>query len=751
MAIAQTPYSAFPGAATRLERIAGATTDLQHIVHQGLTYYDATFWVGANAVIRKKALDQIAETSYIGDWEIRAVHQGPHRHRGHRVHHRHGHQRLAPVQLPRAAQLQRHPAGFRHAVHPAAPVGQRRPADPVQAAPPVPDAPFPGEPNQVRRAVPALELHGLHLLELGKPADPARLPVQRDPDQPAARRDRPALLHGHGQRPALLRLQAPGRAAHLRLQPDPARRQPRRDPVVHRAGHHRVQGPLRPHPQGEGPDRGAAVPAHGTVRADRPRGIHAVSRVRQPPHGERLLRRAQRHPGLLRGQGVHRPAQLPDGHVDPRHLAALPVVRPPPRFLGRWRRPVEQPAPTDWRSVLQAGYAEPQYQSAGGPPRVRMASMAPPAPRPPPLPDGPPRRRLSLARVLVALVVVAGAGDGGYVGLKTRLLAPAAVTHQTWFAPYVDVTLTPTYQFQSTSADPARQSVLGFVVAAGKSNCTPSWGGAYPLAAANQQLTVGPASPSCSRTGHRPSCRSAARRTRAWMPPARRVADLTSAYRSVISAYHLTTIDLDIEGSALDDAAAGQRRAAAIAALEKADPKLGVWLTLPVEPTGLQDNAMSVIAAMLRGHVSIAGINVMTMDFSQAPAHGHHDGATGGARADRHRRAAREPLPGVRHSPALAADLAAARRDGDDRPERHPGRELHRRRRGHPGRLRRRDPPRPGFHVVDQPRQPVRLVLPRDRPAVQHLQRNGAIRPAVRPGLRPAAGRRSAYTRSQAQ
>ncbi len=70
-AIAQTPYSSFPGSATRIERIAGATTDLQHIVHQGLTYYDATFWVGANAVIRKQALDQIAETSYIGDWEIK--------------------------------------------------------------------------------------------------------------------------------------------------------------------------------------------------------------------------------------------------------------------------------------------------------------------------------------------------------------------------------------------------------------------------------------------------------------------------------------------------------------------------------------------------------------------------------------------------------------------------------------------------------------------------------------------------------
>jgi len=70
-AVAQTPYSAFPGSATRIERISGATTDIQHIVHQGMTHYDATFWVGANAVLRKSALDEIREVAYEGDWEIR--------------------------------------------------------------------------------------------------------------------------------------------------------------------------------------------------------------------------------------------------------------------------------------------------------------------------------------------------------------------------------------------------------------------------------------------------------------------------------------------------------------------------------------------------------------------------------------------------------------------------------------------------------------------------------------------------------
>ncbi len=70
VAVAQTPYSAFPGSATRLERIAGASTDIQHIVHQGMTHYDATFWVGANAVIRKRALDDLDEVDDAQGWPI---------------------------------------------------------------------------------------------------------------------------------------------------------------------------------------------------------------------------------------------------------------------------------------------------------------------------------------------------------------------------------------------------------------------------------------------------------------------------------------------------------------------------------------------------------------------------------------------------------------------------------------------------------------------------------------------------------
>ncbi len=71
VAVTQTPYSSFRGAPTRIERVAGATTDLQHILHQGKSYFGATFWVGANAVIRKRALEDIVEVETSGGFEIR--------------------------------------------------------------------------------------------------------------------------------------------------------------------------------------------------------------------------------------------------------------------------------------------------------------------------------------------------------------------------------------------------------------------------------------------------------------------------------------------------------------------------------------------------------------------------------------------------------------------------------------------------------------------------------------------------------
>lgn len=69
--VAQTPYRTFPNGASAIERIAGATTDIQYLVHQGSTHFDAAYWVGANAVIRYDALKDIETTQPEGDKTVK--------------------------------------------------------------------------------------------------------------------------------------------------------------------------------------------------------------------------------------------------------------------------------------------------------------------------------------------------------------------------------------------------------------------------------------------------------------------------------------------------------------------------------------------------------------------------------------------------------------------------------------------------------------------------------------------------------
>ena len=161
-----------------------------------MTYYGATFWVGANAVIRKRALDEIAESYYIGGFEIKRYIQdrtviedtestidlGLHGWRLLNYPERLSYSATPPDFGSLCIQRRRWANGGLLILPKLHRVSRARKAK--------------GQPGQVRRAVAALELHGLDLLELDQPADPARVPVQRRADQPAARPRRAALLHG---------------------------------------------------------------------------------------------------------------------------------------------------------------------------------------------------------------------------------------------------------------------------------------------------------------------------------------------------------------------------------------------------------------------------------------------------------------------------------------------------------------------------------------------------------------------------
>lgn len=65
VAVAQSPCSATPGPRSELERIANASIDVQFHTHQGYTHWDASFWVGANAMLRMQALDAIKEVQHV--------------------------------------------------------------------------------------------------------------------------------------------------------------------------------------------------------------------------------------------------------------------------------------------------------------------------------------------------------------------------------------------------------------------------------------------------------------------------------------------------------------------------------------------------------------------------------------------------------------------------------------------------------------------------------------------------------------
>jgi hypothetical protein len=97
------------------------------------------------------------------------------------------------------------------------------------------------------------------------------------------------------------------------------------------------------------------------------------------------------------------------------------------------------------------------------------------------------------------------------------------------------------------------------------------------------------------------------------------VESLTAQYQAVVDAYQLTHLDFDIEGDEIQDVASIQRRSQAIVVLQQrsleAGRKLWVSLTLPVMPSGLTLEGLSVLQSAIDHDVVIDVVNLMTMDY----------------------------------------------------------------------------------------------------------------------------------------
>ncbi len=97
---------------------------------------------------------------------------------------------------------------------------------------------------------------------------------------------------------------------------------------------------------------------------------------------------------------------------------------------------------------------------------------------------------------------------------------------------------------------------------------------------------------------------------------------MQAQYKRVIDQFNLTRIDLDIEGGTLDNTAANDRRNQALANLQTqyaaAGKTLAVDYTLPVNPTGLESNSLSLLNNAKSHNLNVSVVNIMTMDYGSA-------------------------------------------------------------------------------------------------------------------------------------
>ena len=100
------------------------------------------------------------------------------------------------------------------------------------------------------------------------------------------------------------------------------------------------------------------------------------------------------------------------------------------------------------------------------------------------------------------------------------------------------------------------------------------------------------------------------------------VSAVQAEYQAVVSAYALRYIDFDIEGAAIADTAANNRRSQAMKGLQAANPNLRISLTLPVLPEGLTADGLAVVRSARDAGVTLDVVNVMAMDYYRTGDYG---------------------------------------------------------------------------------------------------------------------------------
>jgi hypothetical protein len=194
--------------------------------------------------------------------------------------------------------------------------------------------------------------------------------------------------------------------------------------------------------------------------------------------------------------------------------------------------------------------------------------------------------------------------------LGSTLVASAANWPARVFAPYMYIGADD--HFQITECDDAcgqKFYTLAFIIADKQNN--PAWDGRFPL---DQNLYAGQISAIRQRGGDVIVSFGGQAGTELALAETNHTA-LEAKYQSAIDRYKLTWLDFDIEGDALFDQAANQRRNAVLARLQARNPGLIVSYTLPIDPNGFTRGTKELLTDAKAKGVRVHSGNFMIMWF----------------------------------------------------------------------------------------------------------------------------------------
>lgn len=179
----------------------------------------------------------------------------------------------------------------------------------------------------------------------------------------------------------------------------------------------------------------------------------------------------------------------------------------------------------------------------------------------------------------------------------------------TSYAPYVSST----EASDNDAAGTPSTYHLAFVISDG-SDCTPEWNGATALTDSATKSRIAKLTQDGATV--RVSFGGASGKELAATCDSASV--LAEAYGKALDAAGSTRADFDIEGDELTDSDSVDLRSEAIALLQKERSGLEVSFTLPVMPSGLDDDGLALLESANEHDVQVSTVNIMTMNYGES-------------------------------------------------------------------------------------------------------------------------------------